>query len=92
MGKQIIKFNCESHSKTKKERASETYKILAGVIKNLTVKLKALRVFIENLSNGAPNYEFKIRVQELLQCILSSCKNEYSSNVHNERITKLFMM
>jgi len=72
MEKQIITFNFEIQNKTKEERAAETYKTLAGVIRKLTIKLKALRVFIEKLSNGAPNYEFKLRIQELLQTILSS--------------------
>ena len=77
MEKQVTFFAISQKCQSKEERASETFRTLVTIIKKLTWKLKALRVFVNKLSNGAPNYEFKFRIKEILQCILTSSNNEY---------------
>lgn len=92
MDKQVTIFWPSQTEGNKSKMVREAYKSIAISVRRVSLHLKCLRMYLEKVAPQGPNFELKPKVQELLQSILSSCKNEYFSKIHCPRVMRLFKM
>ncbi|CAI2375558.1 unnamed protein product [Moneuplotes crassus] len=90
--KQVLIFTLKQGSMSKQESILDDYKTLVITMKRLVCRLKTLRKLIDKQSSSHPNYDFKLKIQDLLQCILTSCEKEFKISSHGGRILNLFII